>query len=90
MPFLSPPTLTQAEQRALLHATAGHPRSSRPGRLPDRAPLQIRTWRLPPSGSSVAVTHGRAPQSWTEPLRVCRRLHSLRGWGHGTIQQILT
>ena len=26
MPFLSPPTLTQAEQRALLHATAGHPR----------------------------------------------------------------
>ena len=26
MPYLSPPTLTQAEQRALLQATAGHPR----------------------------------------------------------------
>jgi len=26
MPFLSSPTLTQAEQRALLQATAGHPR----------------------------------------------------------------
>jgi len=26
MPYLSPPTLTQAEQQALLQATAGHPR----------------------------------------------------------------
>ena len=26
MQFLSPPTLTQAEQKALLQATAGHPR----------------------------------------------------------------
>ncbi len=26
MPYLSPPTLTAAEQRALLQATAGHPR----------------------------------------------------------------
>jgi integrase len=26
MPYLSPPTLTQAEQKALLQATAGHPR----------------------------------------------------------------
>jgi len=26
MPFLSPPTLTHAEQRALLESTAGHPR----------------------------------------------------------------
>ena len=26
MPYLSPPTLTQAEQRALLQSTAAHPR----------------------------------------------------------------
>jgi integrase len=26
MPYLSPPTLTQTEQKALLQATAGHPR----------------------------------------------------------------
>ena len=168
MPFLSPPTLTQTEQRALLHATAAHPRAhtifslalgtglrlgeivglnvsdlfhadgtartrvrlrreiakggragdvfvadalvaklarfwqhkqarrerldahsplfcnqgrrriskrrlSRPGWLPGRAPHQIRTWRLPPSGSTVGATRGRVPQSWTE----------IRGTGRG-------
>ena len=48
-------------------------RLSRPGWLPGRAPHQIRTWRLPPSGSTVGATRGRVPQSWTE----------IRGTGRG-------
>src|SRR5262249_27040457 len=40
---------------------------SSPGRLPRPGPPQIRTWRLPPSGSSADVTGG--PHYGSPPYR---------------------
>ena len=48
-----------------LYRTWESPLSSSPGQLPTPGPLQIRTRRFPPYGSSVNESRGYAPQSET-------------------------
>ena len=65
--------VTSPSQRARVSADIEEPRGHQPprlrsgslGSLPSRGPHQIRTRRFPPSGSAVAVTHGRVAQIWT-------------------------
>jgi putative transposase len=37
----------------------------------------------------IEVSH-EAIRLWTEPYRVCRRAHSLRGWTHGPTKQVFS